>query len=196
MTMNINGGLAGGNLCLTKAGLTGLSGAATTITTAASNGATAIQYTVGGKFAPAKAFVAGGAVPVNDAGSSLATPAVAASGAAFRPLVTQQSIATSGLTTVQAGTVCCFIFGYDILGNLRVAQGRVMPYNDTTPLSTVVPLPVLPDWFTPISSVVIKLVNAAALSWTFGTSLWNATGVIIDPVVDLMAIPAVDPISA
>ena len=51
MTINANGGLVGGNLTLSKAGLTGLSGAATTYST----GATAITYTIGGKHQAAKA---------------------------------------------------------------------------------------------------------------------------------------------
>ena len=196
MTMNINGGLVGGNLCTGKAGITGLSGAATTFTIAAVGGATGLVYTVGGKYAPLKANAAGIATPVNDAGSALAVAATAATGAAFRPLVTQQAIASSGSPAIALGSACVFVFGLDILGNVRVAQGKVVPYNDTSAGSTICPLPILPDWFTPFSYAVIKLVSATASSWNFGSGLWNATGVTIDTPVDVMAVPAVDPITA
>lgn len=196
MTMNLNGGAVGGNLCLNKAGLTGLSGAATTVTIAATGGVTGVTYTVSGKYAPLKVNAAGLASPVNDAGSALALALVAASGAGFRPLVTQQPILSSGSTMTQLGSACTFVFGLDLLGNLRVAQGRVVPYNDTSANSTVCPMPILPDWFTPITYAVIKLVNATAQTWTFGTGFWNATGVIIDAPVDVMDMTAVDPITA
>lgn len=195
MTINANGGLIGGSLCLNKAGLTGLSGAASTVTTSAGGGATSLIYANQGKVFQ-KANLAGAASPVNDAGSALAVVGTAASGAAFRPLVTQQAITSTGSPAVQAGSACAFVFGYDQAGNLRVAQGRVVPYNDTSANSTICPLPIVPDWLTAISYVVIKLVNASALSWTFGTSLWNATGVIIDTPVDVINLPAVDPITA
>lgn len=196
MSMNLNGGAVGGNLCLTKAGVTGLSGAASTFTIAATGGATGLTYTTGGKFAPLKANAVGIATPVNDAGSAIALNATAASGAAFRPLTTQQAIASSGSTMVQAGSACVFVFGLDFAGNVRVAQGKVVPYNDTSAGSTICPLPVLPDWITPFSYVVVKYVSATAQSWTFGAGLWNVTGITIDTPVDVMDVPAVDPITA
>lgn len=196
MTMNLNGAAVGGNLCLGKAGLTGLSGGATTFTIAAAGGATGLIYTIGGKYAPLKANAAGIATPVNDAGSALALNATAASGAAFRPLTTQQAIASSGLTMVQAGSACVFVFGLDAAGNVRVAQGKVVPYVDTSALSTICPLPVLPDWMTPFAYAVVKYTSATAQSWTFGAGLWNVAGITIDTPVDVMDVPAVDPITA
>ena len=194
--MNLNGGAVGGNLCLTKAGITGLSGAATTFTIAAAGGATGLTYTVGGKYAPNKASATGIATPVNDAGSSLAVNATAATGAAFRLLTAQQAIPGSGSTMVQAGSACVFVFGLDFAGNVRVAQGKVVPYNDTSANSTSCPLPILPDWLTPFSYIIAKLVSATATTWTFGAGLWNASGLTIDTPVDIMDIPAVDPITA
>lgn len=55
----------GGNYCATKAGLTGLSGAATTMTTAA-----AVQFAINGK-AYSRAAIAGGATPAVDAVTGL-----------------------------------------------------------------------------------------------------------------------------
>ena len=54
-------GATGGNLCFVSAGLTGLSGAATTFST----GATTLQYTNQGKLLT-KAQVSGGATPTTD----------------------------------------------------------------------------------------------------------------------------------
>lgn len=196
MSMNLNGGAVGGNLCLTKAGITGLSGAVTTFTIAAAGGATGLIYTVGGKYAPLKTSATSIATPTNDAASSLALNATAASGAAFRLLTTQQAIPGSGSTMIQAGSACVFVFGLDLAGNVRVAQGKVVPYVDTSASSTITPLPILPDWFTPFSYAVVKLVSTTATTWTFGAGLWNATGITIDTPVDIMDVPAVDPITA
>jgi len=66
--------LFGINACLAKAGLTGLSGAATTFTTA-----NALVYAIGGK-AYAKAAVAGGASPVVDGVTGLPITLVANKG--------------------------------------------------------------------------------------------------------------------
>lgn len=190
---NLNGSIAGGNVTLNKAGLTGLSGAASTITTSAGGGATSLIFMNQGKVYQ-KANMAGVATPTNDASSSTAVAATAATGAAFRPLVAQQ--APGGKTTVFTGSVCCFVFGLDPSGNLRVAQGEVINYTDTSANSTVVPFPQVPDWFTPFGYAVIKLVSATAATWTFGTSLWNATGITVDTPVDVCVLPAVPPISA
>lgn len=58
--------LVNGNLCLAKAGLTGLSGAATTFTTGA-----AVLFALGGK-AYSRAAIAGGATPTLDAATGKA----------------------------------------------------------------------------------------------------------------------------
>lgn len=190
---NLNGSIAGGNVVLNKAGLTGLSGAATTVSTSAGGGATSLIFMNQGK-AYQKANLAGAATPINDAASASAVVGTAASGSAFRPLVAQQ--APAGLSTVYAGSACVFVFGFDPSGNLRVAQGQVVNYTDTSANSTVCPFPQLPDWFTPFAYAVIKLVSATAATWTFGTSNWNATGVTVDTPVDVCVLPAVPPVTA
>lgn len=185
---NINGAIAGGNITLGKAGLTGLSGAATTISTGK-----AIDYLNQGR-AYTKAAITGGATPTNDAGTPSAVAGTAASGAAFRPLVAQQ--APAGLSTVYTGSACVFVFGLDAAGNVRVAQGPVTQYSDTSAGSTVLQMPQCPDWMTPFSYTVIKLVSATAATWTFGSNNWNATGVTIDTPVDVGVLPATPAITA
>ena len=192
MSYNLTGAAQGGNLTLSRAGgatanISGLSGAASTFTIQN------VTYTNQGKFF-FKATAAGATTPVNNAASASAVAAVAATGAAFVPMVTQQ--APSGSTTVFTGSACAFVWGLDALGNVRVAQGPLINYTDTSALSTRCPLPTLPDWFTPVSYVVIKFVSATASVWTFGTSLWNATGITIDPLVDVITLTATDPLTA
>lgn len=189
MSYNVTGALQGGNLTLANPAIGGLSGAATTFTTT-----NAISYSVAGKLF-GKAAIGAAAVPVNDASTILAVAATAATGSAFRPLVAQQTPAGFSANIIYAGSVACFVFGLDALGNVRVAQGRVVQYSDTSANSTTVPLPTLPDWMTPFAYAVIKLVSATATSWTFGTGLWNATGITIDAPVNIMAVPPTDPIT-
>ena len=192
MSYNLTGSAQGGSFSLSRAGgatanISGLSGAASTYTIQN------VTYSNQGKLY-FKATAAAVASPVNDAASAAALAAIAATGAAYRLLVAQQ--APAGKTTVFTGSACAFMFGLDALGNTRVAQGEVINYTDTSANSTRCPLPTVPDWFTPVSYVVIKLVSATATSWQFGTGLWNATGVTIDPVVDLFTETAVDPLTA
>jgi hypothetical protein len=185
---NITGALAGGNVMLNNAGITGLSGAATTVSTGKS-----VDYLVQGK-AYTKTALSGAATPTNDASSPLAVAGTAASGAAFRPLVAQQ--APAGYTTVYTGSACVFVFGFDAAGNLRVAQGPVANYTDTSANSTVLQFPQLPDWMTPFAYSVIKLTSATAATWTFGAGNWNATGITIDTPVNVGVLPATPPVTA
>jgi hypothetical protein len=175
---NITGALAGGNITLGNAGLTGLSGAATTISTGKS-----IDYLVQGK-AYTKTAISGGATPTTDF----------ATGAAFRLLVAQQ--APAGLTTIYTGSACVFAFGLDAAGNTRVVQGPVANYSDTSPNSTVLQLPQVPDTMTVFAYAVIKLTSATAATWAFGTGNWNATGITIDTPVNVGVLPATPPVTA
>jgi hypothetical protein len=178
MTQSITNAIAGGNLSLGKAGLTGLSGAATTISTGK-----AIDYLIHGA-AYTKAAITGGATPTLDA----------ATGASFKPLVAQQAMA--GYTVPNVGSACVFVFCLDASGNLKVVQGPVSNYADTSAGSTPLQMPQLPDSVAPFAYAVIKLTSATAASWTFGTGLWNATGVTIDTPVDIGIMPARSPITA
>ena len=190
MSYNLTGAIQGGNLTLANPAIGGLSGAAATFTTT-----NAVSYSVAGKLF-SKAAIGATAVPVNDASTLLATAATAATGAALRPLVAQQTPTGFSANVIFAGSVACFVFCLDALGNIRVAQGRVVQYSDTSAGSTTVPMPTLPDWMTPFAYAVIKLVSSTAASWTFGTSLWNAAGVTIDAPINIMALPPTDPITA
>lgn len=189
---NMNGAAVGGGFALSRAGgatanISALAGAANTHTIQN------VTYSNQGKLYY-KATAAGAATPTTNAGSPGATAANAASGAAFVTQVAQQ--APAGLTAVYTGSACAYLWGLDPSGNVRVAQGQLVNYTDTSALSTRCPLPGVPDWFTPIAYVVIKLVSATPATWLFGTGNWNATGVTIDTPVDLLGMPAVDPLTA
>jgi hypothetical protein len=190
MSYNLNGAITGGNITLSKAGITGLSGAATTFSTSAVGGATGITYLNQGAINYV-ANLALQAVPVNDAGSVGAVLGTAASGQAFRPLVAQQAPAGYSPNLVYPGSACVFVFGLDANGSVRVAQGKVVSYagNQSTPL------PELPDWMTPFAYVVMSFTSATAASWTFGTGLWNATGLTINTPVNVGTLPPVDPVA-
>ncbi len=192
MSFNINGALQGGSITLSRAGgatanISAVSGAVSTLTIQN------VTYSNQGKLLY-KATALGVASPVNDASTASAVAGTAATGLAFRPLVAQQSPA--GLTQIYTGSACVFLWGLDPSGNLRVAQGRVVNYTDTSAGSTSVPMPTFPDWFTPVAYAVVKLVSATAATWAFGSGLWNAVGITVDAPVDVMTVPAVDPLTA
>lgn len=174
MTINANGNLVGGSICLSKAGVTGLSGAATTFST----GATAVTYANQGKLPALKAQVSGGVTPTVDV----------VTGAAFKPIQKNQ------------GGV--FVFTLDAAGNYGVAQGPLPVSPTTTGTQTNVDdsgnysfmpqFPSIPDALTAVSYVVVRAQSTYAGSgFIFGTALWNTTGIVISTPQDIMTLPAV-----
>ena len=148
---------SGGNLCLGNYTLTGLSGAATTFTSAAT------PIAIRGA-ALTRAANAGAASPTTDAVSGLAM-------------------------TLVANQARVFCFGTNAAGTNQVIAGAVKAWTDTTALSTEVVMPSLPDTFVLCATVVIKAGSTTVGTWTFGSSNWNATGIVIDTVVNRFSAP-------
>lgn len=111
-----------------------------------------------------KAAVAGGATPTTDA----------VSGAAM---------------TLVANQARLFCWGLNAAGTVQVIAGPVAAWTDTTALSTKLEQPSLPDTFALFATVVIKAGATTVGTWTFGSSNWNATGIVVDPVVNRFAAP-------
>lgn len=148
----------GGNYVTTKAGLTGLSGAATTFTTA-----NAVIYALLG-IAFSKAAVAGGATPVVDG----------VTGAAIT-------------LTKDKGTVV--VWALDDAGNIKAVQGSVTDLDASGNFATAAPqFPNLPDTLTPFAYSIHKAGSTTVGTWTFGVSLWNATG-LSHSVKDILSMP-------
>lgn len=178
MTINATGGLVGGNLTLTKAGLTGLSGSATTVST----GAGGITYTIQGKYQASKSQMSGVAAPTTDV----------VTGAGFKAILPNQG--------------CAFVFTLDGNGNLGVAQGP-LPVSPTTTgtqksvddsgnWSLLPQFPSIPDALTPFAYAVIRCQSTSAASgFVFGTTQWNATGVVVAGVDDVALLPAAPQVS-
>ena len=172
MSQNINAAIFGGNVALSSAGVTGLSGAATTFST----GATAVTYAIGGKLL-SKAQVSGAASPTTDV----------LTGAAFKAIGKNQG--------------CAFVFTLDASGNYGVAQGPLPVQAGTTGAPTNVDdsgnwtaapqFPAIPDTLTPVAYTLIRGQSTlAAAGFIYGTSNWNATGVVITTPQNVMALPA------
>jgi hypothetical protein len=155
--------LIGGNFCLAKAGITGLSGAATTFTTA-----NAVLYAIMGK-ALSKAAVAGGATPTTDG----------VTGAAITINPGKGTVVLWCLDA--AGNIKCVqgsVETVDQSGNFQFAPPQ---------------FPSLPETLTPFAYSVHKgnPANAStplAAAWTFGVSNWNVAGTT-HTASDLIAIP-------
>jgi hypothetical protein len=152
--------LLGGIFLAVKAGLTGISGAATTFTTSA----TTLQYCIGGK-AFSKAQISGGATPTTDA-----VTAAAITLAASQARAVVWCLDTSGNPKVVAGPVVSL----DSAGNYIDGQPPQFPSY-------------IPDTLCPIAYTLHKA-SSAASAWTFGSSNWNATG-LSHTVVDVLVLP-------
>lgn len=155
--------LIGGNFCLSKAGLTGLSGAANTFTTA-----NAILFAIIG-MAFSKAAVAGGATPTVDAVTGLAITVAPGKGT----VVFWCLDAAGNIKCVQGSTEAV-----DVSGKFSIAPPQ---------------FPALPDTLTPFAYSIhrgnpVGSVTPLAGVWTFGVSLWNVAG-ITHTLADLIAMP-------
>lgn len=138
--------LFGANFATTKAGLTGISGAATTHSTGA-----AVIYAVGGK-AYSKATITGGTTPTTDG----------VTGAAFVALAASKG--------------CAFVWCLNAAGDVKVVQGPVMDLNvDGNFVGGRPDIPNIPATLTAFAYQVTKAASTAS-SWIFGTGNWNATG--------------------
>jgi hypothetical protein len=147
-------------------------GLATGTTTTSTIGS-AVNYTIGGKFQAQKAAASNFATPTTDA----------VSGKAFNAMSANQA--------------CAFLYALDSAGNVKVAQGKIVPWLDTSANSTPVPLPRdLPDTLTPFGYLVVKAGATLSGTWLFGSNNWSTTGITVDTAVDIMTPPAVDPLTA
>jgi hypothetical protein len=130
----------------------------------------AINYSVKGAVFN-KAAVAGGATPTTD-------------------------VTTGKTFNAQAiNTAAVYVWTVDASGNIGVAQGAIKPYTDTSANSTALDWPALADTVTPFAYVVIKN-EATGATFNFGTTDWNAAGLVIDPVVNVSLLPATEAITA
>jgi len=134
------------NLVTTKAGLTGISGGATTFST----GAAAQSYSIGGK-AYSKAQVSGGTTPTTDA----------VSGSAITLIANQGLVA---------------LWCLDASGNVKVAAGGVQSLDNAGNFLIPPAFPALPDTLVPFAYHVVKGGSTTSGTWTFGSSNWNSTG--------------------
>jgi hypothetical protein len=149
----------GANFATTKAGMTGISGAATTFTTA-----NAVIFAIGGK-AYSKAAVSGGTTPTTDG----------VTGAAFTALVANQG--------------CTFVWCLNAAGDINVVQGGVDELDVDGNFKTGRPqFPILPATLTPFAYQVTKAGSTTAAAWTFGSSNWNTTG-LTHTVQDVLVMP-------
>lgn len=179
MSLNLTGGAQGGNVVLSRAGgatanLSGITGAASTYTIQN------VTYTNSGKLY-FKATASGAATPTTDANT----------GNAFKALAVQQA--------------CVFVWALDASGNVKVIQGPLPVQAGTVGINGVLAaqnvdasgniitapqFPSIPDTLTPFA-YTIAINGATGSNWTFGTSLWNATGITVntDDVYQLPANP-------
>jgi len=137
------------NVCVTSAGLTGLSGAATTFSTGGT-----VTYSING-VAYTRTAISGGTTPTTDANT----------GATLRPINANQ------------GSV--FVWCFDAGGNTRVLQGTVEALDSSGNFINAPQFPTIPDTLCPWAYTVIRGGSTLASPFQFGTSNWNTTGVTI-----------------
>ena len=138
--------VAGINIVCAKAGLTGISGAATTYST----GAAGFAFSVKGK-AGTKAQVSGGTTPAVDGNTGDAITLTANKGVAVVWAVNA------------SGTVFCF-------------AGPVGDLDTNGAFEFAPQFPVVPSEYTPFAYTLHKAGSTLSGTFTFGSSNWNTTG--------------------
>jgi hypothetical protein len=134
------------NFSTGKAGLTGISGGATTYST----GSAGFSFALDGK-AYTKTQVSGGATPTTDGRT----------GAAINLTANYGTVVVWAVNS--AGTVSVYQGGEEALdsaGNFKVAPA----------------FPALPDSVAPFAYTIHKAASNTSGTWTFGSSNWNTTG--------------------
>ena len=132
--------------CTSKAGLTGISGGATTFST----GSLTLQYCILGK-AYNLTQQSGAATPTTDI----------VTGVAFVPLAANQ------------GTV--WVFGVDASGTVSIGQGSIEALDSAGAFYRAPQFPIVPDTVCPFAYVVAKDGSTGG-AFTVGTTNWNVTG--------------------
>jgi hypothetical protein len=148
--------LRGSAFLAVKAGLTGISGAATTYSTSA----TTLQYSVAGK-AATKAQVSGGATPTTDA-------------------------VTAAAITLVANQGRVVVWGLNAAGTVQCIAGPVETLDSSGAFINAPQFPALPDTFAAFAYHLMKAGSSTVGTFTFGTSNWNATGMthtVVDVLV-------------
>lgn len=149
----------GSTFAAAKAGLTGISGAATTHST----GSAGVDYCIGGK-AYTKAQITGGTTPTTDA-------------------VTGEAIT---LTANQGRAV---VWALDAAGAVKLVAGGIEALDDSGNFVVTPELPLVDlDALCPIAYHIVKGGSALVGTFTVGTSNWNTTG-MTHTVVDVMTLP-------
>jgi len=147
------------NVCVTLAGLTGLSGAANTFSTGAT-----VTYSING-IAYTRATISGGTTPTTDFGTGLA----------FRPLNANQ------------GSV--FVWCFDAGGNTRVLQGSIETLDSSGNFVNAPQFPPIPDTVCPFGYCVIRATSTLASPFQFGVGNWNQTGLATIQVRNVLVMP-------
>ena len=140
------------------------------------------NYTLSGLAGAATTFTSV-AVPFSVRGAAFTR---AVNTAAASPTTDAVTGAAITLVANQARVVC---WGANAAGTNQVIAGPVAAWTDTTALSTEVKMPSLPDTFTLMATSTIKAGATTVGTWTFGSSNWNATGIVIDAVVNRSSAP-------
>ena len=109
----------------------------------------------------AKAAVAGGATPTTDGAAGTAM-------------------------TLVANQAAAFVWAVNAAGTVLVFKGPTVSWTDTTASSTACPLPVIPASVTQFAAHTVQAGSTTSGTWTFGSSNWNATGIVL-PVVRNLA---------
>ena len=96
-----------------------------------------------------------------------------------------------GFVALAADQAACFLWLVNAAGTVAVAQGPVVDIDGITDDFKEdggrPEFPSVPDGYVPFAYQLIQT-NGASSAWTFGTSLWNATGVT-DGLVDISVLP-------
>lgn len=161
MSMNQEGAHGGNFVVATATAGAALTGLSGAATTYSTS---AIGFAIQGKLY-SKALVSGGTTPTTDGNTA----------------------ATMALTANQAAA---FVWALNSSGTVKVYKGPTVAWTDTTASSTAVYFPAVPS-----DNVVIgyHLVQAGATTsgtWTFGTSNWNATGIVAITVTNAYQLPS------
>lgn len=98
--------------------------------------------------------------------------------------------ATGAAITLTANKARAIVWVVNAAGTERVLAGPIVDWTDTTASSTPCPLPAIPAGHAPFAAHTIQGGATLSGTWTFGVSNWNATGLTVGTVRNLVQLPS------
>lgn len=102
---------------------------------------------------------------------------------------TTDATTAAAFVALTAGYGCCFVFGYNSSGAVKVSQGPLQALNAAGNFILAPQFPIVPDTVAPFGYLIAKGGSTLVSTWTFGTNNLSGVTGMTYTFVDVMTLP-------